>query len=151
MQQETINGGESALRALLEVEGVKSTGLVIPESIALDLARRLLRNELLSVDIGRSLELICQSSSETASKIAEYFAKEIVTLERDSYTASMLKGLSNLVGVDGVFRDALEDYVNGSFTWLVRRFVEDAVDSEVVLEFVEVLRESSYRLSEYAC
>lgn len=140
--QETANGGESALRALLEVEEVKSSGLVVPDSIALDLARRLLKDgsSSTSIDIRRSLELICKSSSETASKISEYLSSEIATLERDSYTASMLSGLSDLVLVDGVFRTALEDYVNGSFNWLVRRFVEDPVDSEVVLEFVEVLR-----------
>lgn len=140
-----VEGAEAAVRALLEVEAVKSSGLDLPLGIALSFADRLLHAATEAVseaDMRRALVLMCQLSSGTATAVREYFAVQIPTLERDAYTPSMLAVLSDLVGAAAEFRESLDAYVNGSFTWLVRRFAEDEEDTEAVLLFVRQLSTS---------
>lgn len=142
-----VEGAEAALRAVLEVAKVKEEAIEIPASIALTLVEQLLSSTSTSVlDAQRSVYLLCDLSSETATKVNERLLEKIAELERDSYTSSMLVLLSDLTTLSESFKVALEAYVNGSFSWLVRRFAEDAEDGQAVLDFCRQLRKNQFFL-----
>lgn len=142
--QSSIDGAEAAIRALLEVMKVNRMNIdSIPQFVALRYVDQLLSTSTSTStsDVRRALLLFCSLSPALGEVVNETLLKRIEILERDSYTPTMLAVLSDLVDLSTSFRGALDAYVNGSLTWLVRRFAEDEVDTEVVLLFCRQLRE----------
>lgn len=140
--ESAMDGAEPAVRALLEVARVEGTSPSLPAFLPLRYVDQLLSAiaSTATADTTRALQLVCEISDSTAMAVSSRLEERIAGLERDFYTTSMLRVLSDLTTSLPSFRPSLDAYVNGSLSWLVRRFAEDEEDSEAVVGFCQQLR-----------
>jgi hypothetical protein len=140
-----IDGAEAALKALLEVGDAQGTTVNIPESIALHFTQRLLADTSLgtpsSADTLRVVQLMCAKSPSTTAAVDALVVDHLPSIQRDAFTPSVLRLVSDLASVSPVLAETLNLYVNDSFAGLVRRFAEDEEDTEAVLLLIKELRE----------
>lgn len=138
----SLDGAEAAIRALLEVGAVHKVDIAIPQTIAIYFTERLLVATAPSTsepDLRRVVELMCSSPS-TPAAVSTLLGERIPSIDRDSFTPTVLRLLSDLAILSPSFGEHLDLFVNSSFGGLVRRFAEDEEDTPAVLLLVQELR-----------
>lgn len=144
--EDVVDGAEAALKALLEVAAVQEKSVEVPESIALHFTRRLFADTTSvasssTSDGLRVVQLMCAKVNSTATAVNALLEEHLPSIDRDAFTPSILRLVSDLAATSPIFADTLNTYVNASFAGLIRRFAEDAEDTEAVLLLVKELRE----------
>ncbi|ORY47184.1 ribosome 60S biogenesis N-terminal-domain-containing protein [Leucosporidium creatinivorum] len=141
--EDVVDGSEAALKALLEVAEVQGKPSEVPDSIALHFTRRLFAETALAtasaLDSLRLVQLMCAESPSTAAVVNTLLEEHLPTIDRDAFTPSILRLVSDLAQASPIFNETLNAYVNASFAGLVRHFAEvDELPEAVVLLIQEL-------------
>lgn len=145
--EDVVDGSEAALKALLEVAEVQGKPSQVPDSIALHFTRRLFADTTLAsastLDSLRLVQLVCTESPSTAAAVNSLLEEHLPTIDRDAFTPSILRLVSDLAQASPIFDETLNAYVNASFASLVRHFAEVDELPEAVVLLIHELRESA--------